>query len=146
MRAVNQDKKPKRNKGNTKFESKNQSCTSRELTGINWIPVVLILLLISCLFFDMRVYLSAEPLLFSFFCKLLTCWLNLCCLVSFNKLWANNICGWVINNLNEFLTKFKCCYMFTIAFCCDSSYLKSLFRLPTHLIIQVRKEPQNGLS
>ena len=36
--------------------------------------------------------------------------------------------------------------MFAITFCCDSIYLKSLFWLTTHLIVQARKEPQNDIS
>ena len=73
-------------------------------------------------------------------------WLKLCSLFFFCKPWTKFICGWVINNLDGLLTEYMCCCVFAVAVCFDSIYFYSLFRLITHLIIQVRREPQKGLS
>ena len=71
-KVVNQDQKllKKKDKGKTEFKSKNQGCISGEFAGINCNLVFLILLLISCVFFDMSMYFR----------------LKLCCLHFFHKL------------------------------------------------------------
>ena len=124
-------KKLKRNKGKIKFKSKNQGCTSGKFAGIN-------------LEFSLLYY----SLVFLFILWTWGCiwWLKLRCLFFFRNLWTKFTYGWVINNLDGFLTKFICCCVFTIAFWFDKAYFYLLLRLTTHLMIQGKKEPQNGIS
>ena len=130
-RSRHQRRKTQRNKRKTRLKREIKGCTRGEFTEINW-----------------ELNHSYSSLAFSFSIYLWGCvsWLKLCSLFFFYKPWTKFICSWVINNLDGLLTEYMCCCMFAVAVCFDSIYVYSLFQLITHLIIQVRREQQNGLS
>ena len=64
--AVNQYSNPKIMKGKTYSRARIKAAPVKKFARLNWNSVFLILLLISFLFFDMRMYLPTGTLLFTF--------------------------------------------------------------------------------
>ena len=60
--VVNRDPNSKRNKGKTYSRARIKATPVEKFAGLNWNSVFLILLLISCSFFDMRMYLLVGTL------------------------------------------------------------------------------------
>ena len=124
-------RKTKRNKRKIRFKREIKGYARKKITEINW---------------ELNPSYSSLVFVFSIYSWGCVSWSKLSCLFFFCKSWIKFIYNWVINNLDSLLTENMCCCMFAIAFYFDSIYFYSLFRLITHLIIQVRREPQKDLS
>ena len=90
------------------------------------------------------IILSSLVFLYSIYSWGCVWWQKLYSLFFFWKSWTKFIYGWVINNIDVLLIEYICCYMFAVAFCFDSIYFYSLFRLITHLMILAKKKPQRA--
>ena len=121
------EKKIQRNERKTWFKRETKGWTRGEFAEINW---------------ELSPSYYSLVFLFSIYSQRCVLWLKPCSLFFFYKSWTKFICGWVINNLDGLLTEYMCRCIFTVAFCFDSIYFYSLFRLITHLMILAKKGPQ----